>query len=144
MNEDVSEGKIRPTETLTTTAPQGASAEEIREGVRNVERARAASALEASTSDVANDAEPSATANGTETPTDKETSIEGTTSKTPVEKATTSNEGATSETPVETTSPRESAPPPTLPTRTKSRLSIFGRSKPEPQPTHNISPYPGT
>jgi hypothetical protein len=41
MNEDSPEGQIRPTETLTTTAPQGASVEEVREGVRRVEAARA-------------------------------------------------------------------------------------------------------
>lgn len=41
MNEENPEGQIRPTETLTTTAPQGASAEEVREGVRRVEEARA-------------------------------------------------------------------------------------------------------
>ena len=41
LNEDAEEGKIRTTETLTTTAPQGASAEEVREGVKKVEEARA-------------------------------------------------------------------------------------------------------
>ncbi|KAJ5793956.1 hypothetical protein N7457_000555 [Penicillium paradoxum] len=42
LNQDTSRVLIRPTETLTTTAPQGASSEEIREGVRRVEEARAA------------------------------------------------------------------------------------------------------
>lgn len=42
LNQNTSEGLIRPTETLTTTAPQGATSEEIREGVRRVEEARAA------------------------------------------------------------------------------------------------------
>ncbi|KAJ5154969.1 uncharacterized protein N7500_010408 [Penicillium coprophilum] len=42
LNENTSEGLIRPTETLTTTAPPGASSDEIREGVRKVEEARAA------------------------------------------------------------------------------------------------------
>ncbi|KAJ5735361.1 uncharacterized protein N7483_000486 [Penicillium malachiteum] len=51
MNEDSSETRIRPTETLTTTAPQGASSLEVREGVRKVEQARASSALEAAASD---------------------------------------------------------------------------------------------
>lgn len=41
LNEGIEEGKIRTTETLTTTAPQGASAEEVREGVKKVEEARA-------------------------------------------------------------------------------------------------------
>lgn len=31
-----------------------------------------------------------------------------------------------------------------VPTRTKSRMSIFGRSKVEPGPSSNIAPYPGT
>ncbi|KAJ6106098.1 hypothetical protein N7512_009615 [Penicillium capsulatum] len=51
LNENASEGLIRPTETLTTTAPEGASADEVREGVRSVERARASSALEAAASE---------------------------------------------------------------------------------------------
>ncbi|KAJ6096268.1 hypothetical protein N7486_007014 [Penicillium sp. IBT 16267x] len=93
LNEDSSEARIRPTETFTTTAPQGASADEIREGVRKVEQARASSALEAAAS------EP--------------------------------------QSPMETTSPSA------IPTRTKSRLSIFGRAKTEPGPS-NIAPYPGT
>ncbi|CAI7627564.1 unnamed protein product [Penicillium glandicola] len=42
LNQDTSEGLIRPTMTLTTTAPPGASSNEIREGVRKVEEARAA------------------------------------------------------------------------------------------------------
>ncbi|KAJ5511611.1 Monoacylglycerol lipase ABHD12 [Penicillium expansum] len=42
LNQDTSEGLIRPTETLTTTAPPGATPDEIREGVRKVEEARAA------------------------------------------------------------------------------------------------------
>lgn len=41
LNEDASEGKIRPTETLTTTAPKGASADEVREGVKKVDEVRA-------------------------------------------------------------------------------------------------------
>ncbi|KAJ5645019.1 hypothetical protein N7507_011030 [Penicillium longicatenatum] len=94
LNEDSSEARIRPTETFTTTAPQGASAEEIREGVRKVEQARASSALEAATS--------------------------------------------------EPQSPMETTASSTVPTRTKSRLSIFGRAKTEPGPSSNIAPYPGT
>ncbi|KAJ5760505.1 hypothetical protein N7520_007661 [Penicillium odoratum] len=94
LNENSSEGKIRPTETFTTTAPQGASVEEIREGVRKVEQARASSALEATTSE-------------SQISRDK-------------------------------TTPSFAAP-----TRTKSRLSIFGRAKTEPGPS-NIAPYPGT
>lgn len=102
MNEDPSEARIRPTETFTTTAPQGASAEEIREGVRKVEQARASSALEAAAS------EP----------------------QSPMSPAETTTSSA--------------VPIPAVPTRTKSRLSIFGRAKTEPGPSSNIAPYPGT
>lgn len=42
MNWQASEERIRPTETLTTTAPQGASVEEIRAGVREAQHAREA------------------------------------------------------------------------------------------------------
>ncbi|GLI72884.1 hypothetical protein PoHVEF18_001068 [Penicillium ochrochloron] len=100
MNEDSSEGQgqIRPTETLTTTAPQGASAEEVREGVKRVEEARA-SAVDVA---AASDPEPEAQRVNEETPR-----------------------------------------PAAVPTRSKSRLAIWTRSKPEPTPS-NISPYPGT
>ncbi|KAJ6033873.1 uncharacterized protein N7446_007830 [Penicillium canescens] len=92
LNEDASAERIRATETLTTTAPQGASSEEIREGVRRVEEARAT---------------PSAT------PTEPENESE------------------------------EAVRPVPVPNRSKSRLSIFGRSKTEPMP-NNVTPYPGT
>lgn len=95
LNEDASEGKIRPTETLTTTAPQGASADEVRQGVKKVEEARAST---------------------TETPT-------------PGSEPQSAND--------------ENAPPAPLPTRSKSRLSIWGRPKPESAPS-SIAPYPGT
>jgi hypothetical protein len=97
LNEDNSEDRIRATETLTTTAPQGASPEEIRQGVKKVEEARASAA------DV--------------------TSV-------------TSPQSANSEV--------ENVRPGPIPTRSKSRLSIFGRSKPSAEPNPNISPYPGT
>lgn len=96
LNEDASEGKIRPTETLTTTAPKGASADEVCEGVKKVEEAR---------------------------------------------------DSATAETPAPASEPQapddENVRPASVPTRSKSRLSIFGRPKPEPTPS-NITPYPGT
>ncbi|KAJ5135217.1 uncharacterized protein N7515_004495 [Penicillium bovifimosum] len=92
LNEDTSEGLIRPTQTLTTTAPQGASSEEIREGVRKVEEARAA---------------PIAS-----TPTEVEPEVQNVTRPTPA------------------------------PTRSKSRLSMFGRAKTESSPS--VAPYPGT
>lgn len=105
LNEEAGEGKIRPTETLTTTAPQGASSEEIREGVRKVEQARAAEALEAASSEPQNPA--------------------------------TADEAKDEPT-------AEPVRPAAVPTRSKSRLSIFGRSKPEPGPSSNVAPYPGT
>ncbi|XRM37321.1 hypothetical protein ABZX51_000799 [Aspergillus tubingensis] len=43
LNDESPEGKIRNTETLTTTAPRGASAAEIRQGVKEVQQAREAS-----------------------------------------------------------------------------------------------------
>lgn len=97
LNQDSSEGKIRPTETLTTTAPQGASTDEIREGVKKVEEARA------STPNIG----PSVS-----------------------EAQSPSDENAR---PV----------PAAVPSRSKSRLSIFGRPKLESSPS-NITPYPGT
>ncbi|KAJ5749231.1 uncharacterized protein N7511_010927 [Penicillium nucicola] len=92
LNEDASAERIRATETLTTTAPQGASPEEIREGVRKVEEARAAPSV---------------------TPTEPETGAE------------------------------EVVRPGPVPTRSKSRLSIFGRAKTDPMP-NTATPYPGT
>ncbi|KAJ5818568.1 hypothetical protein N7474_004159 [Penicillium riverlandense] len=98
LNLNASEGKIRPTETLTTTAPQGASPDEVRQGVKKVEEARASAATEP----------------GASKPT--QSASEGT------------NNGKQS-----------SAPPPS---RSKSRLSIFSRSK--SQSTQEVAPYPGT
>lgn len=123
MNEDASEGPYRPTETLTTTAPQGASAEEVRAGVKNVERARASSALDAAATEESGSSDSPVDANNAP-------AVEGT-AESPVA-------------PEQQAGNNENTRPPALPTRTKSRLSIFGRSKPDPQPTHNISPYPGT
>lgn len=97
LNEDNPENKIRATETLTTTAPQGASSEEIKEGVKRVEEARASSA------DVTSISSPQ------------------------------SGSGEV-----------ENVRPGPVPTRSKSRLSIFGRSKQPTEPNSNISPYPGT
>ncbi|KAJ5386551.1 hypothetical protein N7509_009092 [Penicillium cosmopolitanum] len=97
LNEDNPEGRIRATETLTTTAPQGASSEEVREGVKKAEEARASAA------DVPSVSSPQ------------------------------SGNGEI-----------ENVRPAPVPTRSKSRLSIFGRSKPPTEPNPNISPYPGT
>ncbi|CAI7634497.1 unnamed protein product [Penicillium viridicatum] len=98
LNQDTSEGLIRPTETLTTTAPPGATSDEIREGVRKVEEARAAPAESAVPAEVESE-------NQQSTP--------------------------------------QSTRPAAVPTRSKSRLSMFGRAKTEPMP-NNVAPYPGT
>lgn len=98
LNQDTSEGLIRPTETLTTTAPPGATPDEIREGVRKVEEARAA----------------------------------------PVESAVPAEVESESQ-----QSTQQSTRPAVVPTRSKSRLSMFGRSKTEPVP-NTVAPYPGT
>ncbi|PWY92064.1 hypothetical protein BO70DRAFT_357215 [Aspergillus heteromorphus CBS 117.55] len=50
LNEESSEERIRTTETLTTTAPRGASAAEVRQGVKEAQRAREAAAATAATS----------------------------------------------------------------------------------------------
>ncbi|KAJ5888608.1 hypothetical protein N7495_008649 [Penicillium taxi] len=94
LNAETSEGKIRPTETLVTTAPQGASTDEIREGVKKVEQARASSGTEIDVSEPAQ-------------------------------------------------SPNQENVRPGIPTRSKSRLAYWTRSKNEPIP-ESISPYPGT
>lgn len=106
LNEDAEEGKIRTTETLTTTAPQGASADEVREGVKRVNEARASAAASA------------------------------------VQGPAVQGPAAASE-PLSPSDENARPGPAPLPTRSKSRLSIFGRSKAEPTPS-NISPYPGT
>ena len=97
LNQDTSEGLIRPTETLTTTAPPGASSDEIRKGVIKVEEARAA----------------------------------------PVESA------VPAEVESETQQDTQQSTRPAVPTRSKSRLSMFGRAKTERMPS-NVTPYPGT
>jgi hypothetical protein len=95
LNEQsASDERIRTTETLTTTAPQGASVDEIREGVKDAQQSR--------------------------------------------ERALVAAESAKTE----KKDMKDSAP---KPTRSKSILSIWGRSgqKPEP-PAPKIQPYPGT
>ncbi|KAJ5692877.1 hypothetical protein N7462_002300 [Penicillium macrosclerotiorum] len=96
LNENAGEGRIRPTETLTTTAPRGAPADEVRAGVRRAEEARSSTAVSVVASE-----------------------------------------------PGEVNRSDENTRPAPVPTRSKSRLSIWSRSKPEPIPT-NITPYPGT
>ncbi|KAE8138446.1 hypothetical protein BDV38DRAFT_270617 [Aspergillus pseudotamarii] len=88
-----SDERIRTTETLTTTAPQGASAAEIREGVKDAQQSRErAMAAAESTQSEKND--------------------------------------------MKDNNPK--------PTRSKSILSIWGRSSQRPEPATKIQPYPGT
>ncbi|KAB8279723.1 hypothetical protein BDV30DRAFT_5563 [Aspergillus minisclerotigenes] len=87
-----SDEKIRTTETLTTTAPQGASAAEIREGVKDAQQSRERAIAAAESTQPKND--------------------------------TNDN------------NPK--------PTRSKSILSIWGRSGQKPEPATKIQPYPGT
>ncbi|RAK98265.1 uncharacterized protein BO80DRAFT_427563 [Aspergillus ibericus CBS 121593] len=54
LNEASPEEQIRRTETLTTTAPRGASAAEIRQGVKEVEQARGAAAIASSSKEKEN------------------------------------------------------------------------------------------
>jgi len=105
MNEQMAseERPIRATETLTTTAPPGAAADMIRDGVREVERTR--ETVRTST------ANPEAT----------EAEVAG--------HGTSGTEVAGDE---------NAAP---VPTRTKSRLSIFSRSG---KKASKAEPYPGT
>ncbi|KAF9893127.1 hypothetical protein FE257_012538 [Aspergillus nanangensis] len=95
MNEESSDGeRIRTTETLTTTAPSGASAAEIREGVKEAQQSRESATASAS------EGQP------------KEDNTEARTSSF------------------------------SKPSRSKSRLSIFGR--PTQKPVSKVEPYPGT
>ncbi|XHG05469.1 hypothetical protein AWENTII_008691 [Aspergillus wentii] len=97
LNEQAAEEQIRTTETLTTTAPQGASTEQIRTGVREAQQARDAAIAAAE--------EQRKSGNETAPPT----------------------------------------PAPVIPTRTKSRLSMWSRSNTAPiSPSTKIEPYPGT
>ncbi|PYH87650.1 hypothetical protein BO71DRAFT_404493 [Aspergillus ellipticus CBS 707.79] len=50
LNEESAEERIRTTETLTTTAPRGASAAEVRQGVKEAQRARETASATASSS----------------------------------------------------------------------------------------------
>ena len=102
MNEDSPEGQIRATQTLTTTAPQGASTAEIRDGIKQAQEAR----------------------------------------QTAPETASTPAESIPKEKENEAPNPNTSAKP----TRSKSRLSIFGRPHPKPalEPSKDVQPYPGT
>ncbi|KAL4878612.1 hypothetical protein BJY04DRAFT_107895 [Aspergillus karnatakaensis] len=98
---DTNEAQIRSTETLTTTAARGASLTEIREGIKEAQKARANQAT-----------------------------------------ATEATEQAQKQ-PVEEERPRGVENEPIKPTRSKSILSIFGRSA-STSSTPKVEPYPGT
>ena len=99
---------IRATETLTTTAPRGAAADVIRDGVREVEQTR--ETVRTSTLN----------------------------SKQEIGQVATGQEAGQQETGTEVAGDENAAP---VPTRTKSRLSIFSRSG---KKTSKAEPYPGT
>jgi hypothetical protein len=90
INDEAGKNEIRPTETLTTTAPPGASTEEVREGVEEAQQSREVAGAK----------------------TEQERKKEN----------------------------RSSFISP--PTRSKSKLALWSKSKPEP--ASNIEPYPGT
>lgn len=104
MNEQMAseERPIRATETLTTTAPPGAPADIIRDGVREVEQTR--ETVQVTTAN-------SAQATEQEAAGDAGQEVAG----------------------------NENAAP--VPTRSKSRLSIFSRSG---KRASKVEPYPGT
>lgn len=106
MNEQMAseERPIRATETLTTTAPPGAAADAIRDGVREVEQTR-----ETVLTSTAN---PQQEASG--------------------------QEAGQQATGIEAAGDENVAP---VPTRSKSRLSIFSRSG---KKASKAEPYPGT
>ncbi|KAL3482350.1 hypothetical protein BJX99DRAFT_967 [Aspergillus californicus] len=105
MNQESGDGtdsQIRSTETLTTTAAQGASTAEIREGIKEAQRAREKKAVPAEEAEEAQGVSQDNSPSGVE------------------------NE-------------------PIKPTRSKSILSIFGRSGSVSSPaTPKVEPYPGT
>ncbi|BCS22149.1 uncharacterized protein APUU_30374S [Aspergillus puulaauensis] len=117
MNQDSSDGagtesQIRSTETLTTTAAQGASASEVREGIKEAQKAR-----EKKTSSIA----------GEQTQ--------------PQAQAQEQKENEKGDKPVRLENE------PIKPTRSKSILSIFGRSgstNSTPTTASKVTPYPGT
>jgi len=115
MNEQMaSEARpIRATETLTTTAPPGAAADVIRDGVREVEQTRET----VRTSTLNSKQEIGQVVTG---------------------QVATGQEAGQQETGTEVAGDENAAP---VPTRTKSRLSIFSRSG---KKTSKAEPYPGT
>ncbi|KAL5340134.1 hypothetical protein BJX70DRAFT_362263 [Aspergillus crustosus] len=99
--------QIRSTETLTTTAAQGASLAEIREGIKEAQRAR-----------------------------EKKDAAEA-------EAAVSESSEQTPEVKVEEERPTGVENEPIKPTRSKSILSIFGRSR-STNSAPKVEPYPGT
>ncbi|KAL4957240.1 hypothetical protein BDW69DRAFT_156721 [Aspergillus filifer] len=139
MNQESSEGgeggvgteQIRSTETLTTTAAQGASPAEIRKGIKEAQRARERKALAFTASENAEQASAQ-----TSIPNQEQTTEDN--EKRKENKPTNSNAAIASE--------------PIKPTRSKSILSIFGRSgslgstptRTKSNGTSNVQVYPGT
>ncbi|KAI2792819.1 hypothetical protein POX_b02862 [Penicillium oxalicum] len=115
LNEETSDTPIRPSQTLLTVAPQGASVEEVREGVKKVEEARASASSETTDRAPAGTPQPAAVSEQ--------------------EQADARPDESNNEVPR----------PAPVPTRTKSFLSMWSRTKSDTETSSGkVSPYPGT
>ncbi|KAF7719764.1 Uncharacterized protein PECH_005675 [Penicillium ucsense] len=132
LNEETSETPIRPSQTLLTVAPQGASAEEVREGVKKVEEAKAAAEKE----DANAATEKEGASEGPSTASQPAAVPESAAASEPRPEPSESRTAAETST---SAAPRPAA----VPTRTKSFLSMWSRTKSESSPS-KVSPYPGT
>ncbi|KAJ5492919.1 hypothetical protein N7539_001665 [Penicillium diatomitis] len=126
LNEETSETPIRPSQTLLTVAPQGASAEEVREGVKKVEEAKAAAEKEDANAATEKEAASEAPSTASQPAAVPEPGPEPSESRTAAETSTSA-------------APRPAA----VPTRTKSFLSMWSRTKSDSS-SSKVSPYPGT
>lgn len=143
MNEELAndERPIRPTETLTTTAPRGASADAIRDGVRQVEQSREASGADTPTPEQAAQGTNENTAGDTTGSTaGTATAGNSTTSDATTGDATTG--GTASE---KTAASQNEAPAEEAPKRSKSKLGAWARSaSKKTSSSSKAEPYPGT
>lgn len=115
LNEQSESGErpIRATETLTTTAPRGAPADAIRDGVRQVEQSRETSGTDTPT--------PEQAAQGTNETAAKDTA--GNTAD-----STTAGDATTGGTAASETTAGENETPAEEPKRSKSKLGAWARS----------------
>ncbi|KAL4965918.1 uncharacterized protein BDV14DRAFT_171783 [Aspergillus stella-maris] len=140
MNQESSEGgeggagteQIRSTETLTTTAAQGASPAEIREGIKEAQRARERKALALTSPGNAEQA-------SAQTPSQEQSAEDKDKEDMKENKPMNAGDAAIANEPIK-------------PTRSKSILSMFGRSgsssstptRTKSNGTSNVQVYPGT